>query len=190
MDGEVRQSNVNGWAGPAKVEQPTQRGGVFTFFQKNEPTDSTQSATIWPMDTARDDIRHADDIRLLIDTFYAKVTSDDTIGYIFNEIARVDWAAHLPVMYAFWEFLLLGGKNYTGNPIEKHHHLHAQHPLTEAHFDRWVALFQATVDELFVGPVADSAKFRAFAIASTWKPKFTQPHGIGILTRPDSNQPT
>jgi hemoglobin len=83
-------------------------------------------------------------------------------------------------MYDFWEFLLLQGKNYQGNPIEKHFELHARHPLTAEHFDRWLALFQETVDSLFAGPVADDAKFRAMVIAETWKPKFTGGHGIGM----------
>lgn len=122
------------------------------------------------------DITNAADIRTLIDLFYQKVRADEVIGYIFNDIAQVDWAHHLPVMYAFWEFLLLdisGG--YQGNPIQKHFDLHARHPLKAEHFDRWLQLFQSTVDELFEGPTADQAKFRAFAISETWKPKFDGP---------------
>lgn len=123
--------------------------------------------------TTKADISSPADVKNLIDAFYAKVQADDTIGHIFNDIAKVDWAHHLPIMYAFWEFLLLGNADaYRGNPIQKHFDLHQKHPLKIAHFDRWVALFQASVDELFAGPVADNAKFRAWAIAETWKPKF------------------
>jgi hemoglobin len=130
--------------------------------------------------TTKTDISAAADIKILIDAFYAKVQADDVIGYIFNDIAKVDWAHHLPVMYAFWEFLLLGNADaYRGNPIQKHFDLHQKHPLKAEHFDRWVALFQATVDELFAGPAADNAKFRAWAIAETWKPKFDG--GIGVI---------
>jgi hemoglobin len=121
------------------------------------------------------DISDPQDIKTLIDTFYGTVTQDDLLGPVFNGVAQVDWAHHLPVMYAFWEFLLLGGKNYTGNPIEKHHALHRQVPLKKELFDRWVAIFQQTVDAHFSGPVADTAKFKAFAIAETWKPKFDGP---------------
>jgi hemoglobin len=122
------------------------------------------------------DISTPVDIKNLIDAFYAKVQADEVIGYIFNDIAKVDWAHHLPIMYSFWEFLLLGNAGaYKGNPIQKHQDLHQKHPLKAIHFDRWVALFQATTDELFDGPTADNAKFRAFAIAETWKPKFEGP---------------
>lgn len=122
------------------------------------------------------DITNSADIKTLIDHFYGKVQADDLIGYIFNDIAHVNWEHHLPVMYSFWEFLLLAAPDaYRGNPIQKHFDLHAKHPLKAAYFDRWVQLFQSTVDELFAGPVADNAKFRAFAIAETWKPKFDGP---------------
>lgn len=126
------------------------------------------------------DIVFRADIERLINTFYDKVKADPVIGYIFNDIAHVDWPKHLPVMYDFWEFLLLGGTRYQGNPIQKHFDLHATHPLTAEHFDRWLLLFQTSVDELFAGTVAEDAKFRAFAISETWKPKFTGGHGIGL----------
>lgn len=126
------------------------------------------------------DIAFPEDVKLLVDTFYTKVRADEVIGYIFNDVARVDWAHHLPRMYAFWEFLLLGMDTYRGNPIEPHHRLAEKTSLTAAHFDRWVALFHASVDELFEGPKADDAKFRGYAIAETWKPKFTGGHGIGL----------
>ena len=121
------------------------------------------------------DITTSDDIKLLIDTFYTKVREDDVIGYIFNDIARVDWVKHLPRMYAFWEFLLIGGQSYQGNPIEPHRKLHAMVPLTASHFERWLALFQQTVDELFQGLTAEEAKNRARLIAMTWQPKFSGP---------------
>ncbi|MBC7776254.1 MAG: group III truncated hemoglobin [Phycisphaerae bacterium] len=125
------------------------------------------------------DISTSADIRNLIDTFYTKVQADETIGFIFNEIAQVDWSQHLPVMYSFWEFMLLGMQDtYRGNPIQKHLDLHKKIPLKIEYFDRWLSLFQATVDELFEGPTAESAKFRAYSIAEVWKPKFDGPFAV------------
>ncbi|MFN0015851.1 MAG: group III truncated hemoglobin [Saprospiraceae bacterium] len=126
------------------------------------------------------DITHRADIERLINVFYEKVQADTLLGPVFNDVANVDWPRHLPVMYNFWEFLLLGGTQYQGNPIQKHVDLHALHPLKAEHFDRWLLLFQSTVDELYVGPVAADAKFRAYAISETWKPKFTGGHGIRL----------
>lgn len=122
------------------------------------------------------DISTSADVRLLIDQFYNKVRADEMLGFIFDEVAQVDWPHHLPIMYQFWEFLLLDTPDaYRGNPIQKHMDLHRKHPLKAKHFDRWLALFHSTVDEHFQGPKAEDAKFRAFAISETWKPKFDGP---------------
>jgi hemoglobin len=118
------------------------------------------------------DISTSDDIKILIDAFYEQVKADDVIGYIFNDIAHVDWSHHLPRMYAFWEFLLLGKDTYAGNPMEVHQKLHKMVPLKEEHFTRWLQLFHQSVDEHFEGLVAEEAKNRSSLIVLTWKPKF------------------
>jgi len=118
------------------------------------------------------DITTSEDIKTLINSFYEKVKADDVIGYIFNDIAQVDWPHHLPRMYAFWEFLLLSKDTYKGNPMEVHQKLHRQVRLTEEHFNRWLQLFHQTVDEHFEGLVAQDAKNRSNLIVLTWKPKF------------------
>lgn len=43
------------------------------------------------------DITSFEDIRLLVDSFYEKVRNDEVIGFLFDEVARVDWERHLPV---------------------------------------------------------------------------------------------
>ncbi|WP_367274609.1 group III truncated hemoglobin [uncultured Lutibacter sp.] len=48
------------------------------------------------------DINNREDIELLVNKFYEKVKVDETIGYIFNEIANINWDKHLPKMYDFW----------------------------------------------------------------------------------------
>jgi hemoglobin len=121
----------------------------------------------------KSDISTSADIHTLINSFYEKVKADETIGYIFNDVANVHWEQHLPKMYAFWEFLLLGKDTYAGNPMEVHQRLHQKTPLKEIHFDQWLKLFHETVDEHFAGQVAEDAKSRSKLIALTWKPKFS-----------------
>lgn len=60
--------------------------------------------------------------------------------------------------------MLLGTGTYRGAPFPKH----AVLPVEEAHFDRWLELFLATVDENFSGAKADEAKGRALSIADTF----------------------
>lgn len=79
------------------------------------------------------DIRNKDDIKLLVDTFYEKVRHDELIGYLFNDVAKVNWEHHLPRMYDFWENVIFQTGNFAGNPMVAHARLHRQSPLSEAH---------------------------------------------------------
>lgn len=119
----------------------------------------------------KNDIADRKDIQLLIDTFYEKVRRDDTIGYIFNDVAKVDWPHHLPRMYDFWENIAFQTGNYTGNPMPVHIQLHQQTPLNAAHFERWLQLFTGTADELFAGNKTELVKQRALSIATMMRIK-------------------
>jgi hemoglobin len=110
------------------------------------------------------DIATTADIRALVDRFYEKVNRDVLLGPIFNEVAAVDWPSHLATLFKFWETLLFGSGTYQGAPFPKHSVL----PVEKAHFDRWLELFLATVDENFSGPKAEEAKGRALSIADTF----------------------
>ena len=122
------------------------------------------------------DIENKKDIALLVDEFYDKVKADDTIGYIFNDVVKVNWQKHLPVMYSFWENTLFYTGSYEGNPMELHKHLHKLMPLTLEHFKQWNYLFIKTVDELFEGPHANLAKQRAVSISAVMQIKILNEH--------------
>lgn len=115
------------------------------------------------------DIASRSDIVRLVDAFYDRVRVDEILGPIFNDVAHVDWAAHLPKMYDFWDAVLFGKAGFKGNPLAVHRALAEQTPLTVREFYRWVVLFHETVEELFAGAVADEAKLRAFRIAETMR---------------------
>ena len=104
------------------------------------------------------DIQSRKDIELLINSFYIKVRKDDTIGFIFNDIAKVNWEQHLPIMYDFWETLLLDATSYRKNAMEVHYILNRRVRLEETHFQRWLQLFSETVDELFAGKISNYGK--------------------------------
>ncbi|MFD1628398.1 group III truncated hemoglobin [Pseudopedobacter beijingensis] len=110
-------------------------------------------------------IETMDDIKLLVDTFYEKVGADKILGPIFNDIAHVNWDNHLPVMYKFWASTLLGEMGYKGNPMDAHFKLNEKQKLLDTDFNIWKQLFIETVDELFEGEIADTAKRRAVSIA-------------------------
>src|SRR3546814_8180955 len=61
---------------------------------------------------------------------------------IFDDVAHVDWGAHLPKMYAFWESVLFGKPGFKGDPLSAHRLLARKTPLTVVEFSRWVSLFK------------------------------------------------
>ena len=117
--------------------------------------------------TPRHDLGSRDDIIRLVNAFYDRVREDLLLGPIFEDIAQVDWAAHLPKMYDFWESVLFGTAQFKGNPLAVHRALAHRAPMGDAQFGRWLTLFHTTVDELFEGPTASQAKDRAVRIAAT-----------------------
>ncbi len=115
----------------------------------------------------KQEIETFEDIVTLVDTFYQKIQVDPMLGPAFNDVAKIDWDTHLPRMYSFWETILFGKPGYKGNPAEVHSQLNDKmkahgSELTLDHFDHWIALFQQTVDELFVGERAERAKKSAY----------------------------
>ncbi|MEP6746201.1 MAG: group III truncated hemoglobin [Bacteroidota bacterium] len=125
----------------------------------------------------RGDIKNRVDIETLVKAFYEKVKLDPVIGYIFTDIAKVNWGKHLPVMFDFWENTIFYTGSYTGNPMKTHQHLNAIFPLQPVHFKRWNELFIATADELFEGSNTELAKQRAVSISTVMQLKLF--NGIG-----------
>ncbi len=119
----------------------------------------------------KNDIASRKDIEILVDEFYSKIKKDEQIGFIFSDIAMVNWDKHLPIMYDFFENMLFYTGSYTGNPMELHKHVNRLFPLTEDHFRQWNHLFSTTVDALFEGATANLVKQRAKSIAAVMQIK-------------------
>lgn len=114
---------------------------------------------------ARHDIASGEDCERLVRAFYGRALTDPVIGYIFTDVARLDLEEHVPVIAAFWETILLGAGTYRGGAFRPHAEIHMRSPLRAGHFDRWLALWRTTVDELFEGPRAEQAKTHAARVA-------------------------
>jgi hemoglobin len=108
-----------------------------------------------------------DDIKLLVDTFYQRIQTDELLGPIFNERIQDRWPIHLEKMYCFWQTILLEEYTYNGRPFPPH----AQLPVDHQHFVQWLSLFTQTVDELFTGEKASEAKWRANKMAEMFEHK-------------------
>lgn len=113
------------------------------------------------------DLVDRNDVNELVRSFYASAFDDPLIGPIFTDVAEMDLEHHLPIMCDFWETVLFRANLYHRNALQLHFALHQRHPLTQEHFDRWLALWVATVDAHFSGPTADLAKVQAKRIAGS-----------------------
>jgi hemoglobin len=101
-------------------------------------------------------------IEQLVRRFYARIREDVLLGPIFA--ARVaDWEPHLQRMCAFWSSVALMSGRYHGQPMQAHLPL----PVEARHFDRWLALFEATARELCPDKAADHFIERARRIAES-----------------------
>ncbi|MBL8859093.1 MAG: group III truncated hemoglobin [Planctomycetes bacterium] len=104
------------------------------------------------------------DLRTMIDAFYERLLGDERIAGLF---AGLDLAVHKPVLVDFWAMILLGEDCYRSNTFQKHLHL----ALERRHFGIWLGHFEATLDLLFVGERAETAKMRARSIAAIFESK-------------------
>ncbi len=88
----------------------------------------------------------AEQISDLVDTFYGHVQDDARLGPIFAQHVDGDWAPHLDKMKSFWRSVLLKSGEYKGRPVPAHVKMTE---VTTQDFQTWLALFKATVDNVF-----------------------------------------
>ncbi len=128
--------------------------------------------------TQKKDIEGLADIKVMVDEFYTLVREDALLAPIFLFRLNTYWQPHLEKMYTFWNAALFGVKGYVGNPFAKH----ATMPVQGEHFNRWMSLFTATVDQYFEGPVADEAKTRAHIMATNFERRIDGLKGSDKIT--------
>ena len=128
---------------------------------------------------AKKDIAGINDIKLLVDNFYNKVKKDNLLSPIFFEHIPAEWQPHLDKMYLFWNAALFGEKGYVGNPFSKHAKMDT---ITPMHFERWLLLFNETVDAHFFGSMAEDAKWRASVMADNFMRRLSSLREKGTIT--------
>jgi hemoglobin len=129
------------------------------------------------MEQDKTDILHEEDVARLVHTFYTKVRADELLGPIFEPIIKDNWAPHLSRMVDFWSTILLYTRKYKDDPMPKHMQL----PVEQRHFDRWLLLFNETLDSLFAGELTENAKLRAASIARIMMVIRSRADGLPIL---------
>ena len=82
-------------------------------------------------------------LKRLVHTFYDRVRLDPLLAPVFAEHIT-DWPTHLAKLEDFWSSVALMTGRYHGAPMPKHLPL----PVEQAHFDRWLALFRQSAEEI------------------------------------------
>ena len=91
------------------------------------------------------------------------------------DVAQVDCPTHMATLYSPEA---ARHRQVSRRALPKH----AVLLVETAHFDRWLELFLATVDENFSGPKAEEAKGRAMSVADTFERRMgLLPQGTGLL---------
>lgn len=117
------------------------------------------------------DIQNQDDLYLLVDEFYKKLLSDNSISYIFTNVVKIKIEEHLPILVNFWSQAILGTGGYTKNLTDIHLNINKIEKLTPELFKIWLHLFYTSVDENFVGQNAEKIKTQALNIATVMEIK-------------------
>lgn len=117
------------------------------------------------------EIETREDVFLLVSEFYRKIRVDPVLGPFFNRVIK-DWDAHIERLTTFWESSLFITRKlenrYYGNPLQVHIEVDRENDntVTQVHFGLWMNLWFQTLDEYFVGEIAQNAKNRARKMGS------------------------
>ncbi|WP_430403402.1 group III truncated hemoglobin [Hyphomonas sp.] len=101
----------------------------------------------------------------LVDTFYARIRADATLGPIFDREIGDNWAPHLARMKDFWASVAMNAGRYSGKPVPAHMKLTG---VDASHFRIWLGLFRQTLED--TAPSAEAVPYfmeRAERIASS-----------------------
>lgn len=118
-----------------------------------------------PIGDTRRDVATPTDVEDIVRRFYRDVAQDDLLGPIFNDVAQVDWTAHIPRLTAFWCRFLFKQPGFDGDPHQRHLESHERAPFTPQHFWRWLELFHRTLDHAWAGRNVERMKLLARSVA-------------------------
>lgn len=120
------------------------------------------------MKTLYSEITH-ENIKILMDKFYADIRSNKDLGPIFENRIGIDaknWEAHKEKISRFWRQMLLGENVFDGQPLKKHLDLP---PFPREHFNVWLNLFSACLYQIYTPEVAKSILMKAEMIAQRFQ---------------------
>lgn len=119
-------------------------------------------------------------IREMVERFYTRVHEDDLLGPVFERELTGSWSDHLDHMVDFWSSVLLASGRFRGNPRARHHAIQG---LRGEHFDRWLALFEDVLREVYPQHAAEDILWRARRMRLVLDPDATHETPVLSTTR-------
>lgn len=105
----------------------------------------------------------------LMEIFYEKIRHHNELGAIFNaKVGTSDeaWTAHKAKIGNFWQGMLLGEGDYSGQPMKAHLELA---PFPQSLFNEWLALFEDSLNKVFDEPNSNTILQKAQMIAQNFQ---------------------
>lgn len=119
-----------------------------------------------PNDHRERDLDTRVEITEFVTRFYREIAQDERFHLYFEDLAHVDWHAHTLDLADFWAGVLLGEPHREADEvIEAHRWLHDAAPFDRDLFDRWLEIFETTLDDGWTGPHTDHARRRGHGYA-------------------------
>jgi hemoglobin len=112
----------------------------------------------------RSDLAGPADVHDLVVDFYREVVLDELLAPVFDEVAEVDWAEHIPRLVDYWNGILLDAGTRRGSVTAVHRQLHAAAPVDVGHCVRWLELWARCLAARWEGPNATRALEHARAL--------------------------
>ena len=117
------------------------------------------------------DIETREDLDTIMRSFYEKLLADDSINYLFTDVAKVNLEEHFPILIDFWHSMLFGSQTYKANAMQPHIDLARKSKLTKNHFKTWIGYLFESIDAHHEGILAHTMKARAQNIAGLMEHK-------------------
>lgn len=124
------------------------------------------------------DLDSREEIAEFVIRFYREIAQDERFHHWFEDVAHVDWHAHVGALTDWWAGVLLQEPHPRGEQvIEGHRWLHDTDPFDAALFQRWLEILDTTLDGGWRGPCTEAARSRGRGMAWAMAKRLT---GTGV----------
>ena len=120
------------------------------------------------------DIQTPEEIYIVVEEFYKKLLTDDTISYIFTNVVKIKLEEQLPILVTFWSQAILGTGGYVNNLTQIHLDVNAKSYLSKELFDIWLNHLEAAINENFEGFNCERMKNQAHNLSTIMQIKIAQ----------------